>query len=562
IDIIHANDEHPDWIGGAHHHSETHTGHPPSISHHWTEGLFDHWLLTGDTRSLECAKLAADFALRAAERSTYGGGERDAGWLLVALMGAYRATGESKYLEAATETVNEVLLYLDPVRGVSSRPIYEQSAYEGGVPFMTGVLMRGLTAYYDETEDERVGWAICGLCDWLATEMMPAPGRFYYKQAPTQKSQGPQLLALEGAAFAWNFTGDATYKQLALDICSHGVSSVGITNMRDMPHALALLATALPPVSVVSVEHPFLVASTDESPVVGFSLRNLSGAGETASVVLKPAGGSGQPMTVDVPDDDAPVDLIVPLPVVMARTGAQRFTYEVRARKETIQQAELATIVLPKLPRILLLAPEGNLTDDALGRLGIPHHRVGMDAFDPVVLAGVDILLLGFDVDREPLAGHRDALAEWVRGGGVVLGFRDQSGHNEWLPSPLKQDPSYEPGEILDAEAPAFSLLHDFEVQTLADVHGGSMYGAFYDLGKGWTPLASAGAQQGWDESEAESDDTHYGLVQMKLGKGRITLCQLIPEYAWINDDAGRADSSGGRLLENLLGHACMLASR
>ncbi|MBM3501248.1 MAG: hypothetical protein FJX74_21565, partial [Armatimonadetes bacterium] len=157
VDLIHASDAHPDWVGGAHHHSETHTGHGPSISHHWTEGLFDHGLLTGDTRSLDCGRLAADYAARVALASGYGGGEREAGWNLIALMGAYRATGDAALLDAAKKKVDEVLTYLDPVRGVSSAPIFEQTAYEGGTPFMAAILMRGLTGYYEATQDERVG---------------------------------------------------------------------------------------------------------------------------------------------------------------------------------------------------------------------------------------------------------------------------------------------------------------------------------------------------------------------------------------------------------------------
>ena len=565
VDIVHANDEHPDWLGGAHHHSETHTGHAPSISHHWTEGIFDHWLLTGDSRSLECGLLAADYAERIALDHGYGGGERDAGWNLIALMGAYRATGETRYLDAATKKVEEVLTYFDPVRGVSSRPIFEQSAYEGGVPFMAAVLMRGLTAYYDETHDERVGWAICGMCDWMALEMMPAPGRYSYKQAPTLRSASPQLLALDGAAFAWAFTGSHTYRRQALDVYAQGVGHTGLTNMRDMPHALAYYSTALLPVAITEVRRPLLVSiDRDEQPVASFSLRNVSGEDEMVQVSVTAVEGDREEVRaeVDVPPGAGGVEVDVPLPLETGAHRAQRFRYKITCRGDEIRSAEFAVLVVREGPRVLLLASEDCLTTRALSLLGIEHTRVEMAAFDPAQLADVDVVICGFDTDRAPLAPHAGALAEWLDGGGVLLGFREQSGHNAWLPSPVKQDACYQPGAITEPEHPAFSLLHAVDASALAAVHGGSMYRAFYDLGDGWTPLASAGAQQAWDQTEAQSAGPHYGLVELRHGEGRVVLCQLIPEYAWLNDDSGSHDSPGRALLENLLGYVCLAGGK
>jgi hypothetical protein len=562
VDLIHADDEHPTWIGGAHHHSETHTGHPPSISHHWTEGLFDHWLLTGDARSLECGRQAAAYAERVAMASGYGGGERDAGWNLIALMGAYRATGDEAMLKAAEKKVGEVLAYLDPVRGVSSRPIYEQTAYEGGVPFMAAILMRGLTAYYDVTKDERVGWAIAGLCDWMQCEMMPSPGRFFYKQAPQLHSTGPQLLAVDGTAFAWNFTGDPVYRKLALDVYRQGVGGASLTNMRDMPHALALLATALPPVSLVSVERPLLATlGADPAPSATFALRNLSGETESVEVRVTPTEGAAQSATAEAPDTPDPIRVPVSLPLRPGGVGAQRFTYEVLCRDETIARGELATLAVRKLPRVLLLAGQDNLTTRSLELLDLPHRRVEMGQFTPDLLADADVLICGFDTDRQPLEAHANALAKWAKEGGVVLGFRDSSGHNGWLPSPVKQDASYEPGELLDPDAAPFNMLHDVTPDTLRAVHGGSMYSAFCDLGEGWRPLASAGAKQAWDKTQPKSDGPHYGLIELRTGKGRILLSQLIPEYAWLNDDRGAQDSAGRLLLENLLAYACLSAA-
>jgi len=559
VDLIHADDEHPDWVGGAHHHSETHTHHGPNISHHWTEGLFDHWLLTGDTRSLECGQLAADYAKRVALQSTYGGGERDAGWNLIALMGAYRATADGSLLDAARKKVEEVLAYLDPVRGVSSVPIFEQTAYEGGTPFMAGILMRGLTMYYDETRDERVGWAICGLCDWLECEMMPEPGRFCYKETPQQKGAGqPQLLVLDGAALAWSFTGDPVYRDLALNVYREGVGSTNLTNMRDMPHALALLATALPPVAVRRVEHPFLfVVGSGAAPEATFAVANLLGDAQEAEVAV---GDSAT--RAEVAAGGAPAEVKVALPIASGQTGVVRLPYEVKCGEETADRGELVLLALLKQPRFLVLAPEGNLTTRALTLLYLPFVRREVGEFRPELLGGTDVLVCGFDVATAALGPHARAIAEWVKSGGVVLGFRDDAAAAGWLPSPVKQDASYEPGAILKPDGGPLALVHRIDAERLAAVHGGSMYRAFYDLGLGWEPLASAGAKQGWDKTTPASNGPHYGLVELRDGKGRIVLCQLIPEYAWLNDDGARLDSSGRRMLENLVGYACVSAAR
>jgi hypothetical protein len=518
----------------------------------WTEGLFDHWLLTGDERSLECAKLAADHARRAALTTTHGGEERGAGLNLLSLMGAYRATGDASFLEAARKKVEDVLAHLDPVRGVSSAPLHERSAYEGGTPSAAAILMRGLTAYYDETRDERVGWAVCGLCDWMACEMMPEPGRFCHTQAPSLRGAAPLLSALDGAAFAWCFAGDPFYRQLARDVYREAAVGAGLADTRDVPHALALYATALPPVALESVRAPLLIARGAGASAT-FALRNLSGQDET--VLLRLAGtGQADPASSDVPAAGATAAAEVPL-AVPGEPGALRAAYEVVCRDEVVAAGEIASLVLPEVPRVLLLAGPDSLTTRSLERLGLPLRRADMQQFVPALLAGTDVLVCGHDSDRAPLEAHAQALQEWVKGGGVVLGFRDNSGHNGWLPSPIGQGASHESGEVLRPEAGAFHLLHEITSERLRAVHGGSAEAAFCDLGPGWEPLASAG-----NRPEPQGGRPHYGLVELRLGRGRILLCQLVPECAWLNDDAGAERSPGRELLANLLAYVCVAA--
>ena len=111
-------------------------------------------------------------------------------------------------------------------------------------------------------------------------------------------------------------------------------------------------------------------------------------------------------------------------------------------------------------------------------------------------------------------------------------------------------------GEILAPEHPVFSRPHAFDKARLGDVHGGSIYRAFYGLGEGWTPLLSAGKEQAWDKSAAADDGPHYGIVELPHGEGRILLVQMIPSYHWFHDSDGEAGCAGARFFENLVHYA------
>jgi hypothetical protein len=315
-------------------------------------------------------------------------------------------------------------------------------------------------------------------------------------------------------------------------------------------------------VALASVERPLLTPrSAEQPPTATFSLRNLSGEAEQTEIRLSSGDGTAsESATIEVPNQPEPIATTIALPIREGTPGAQRFAYEVVCRDEVVAHGELTSLVVANIPRVLLAAPQDNLTARGLDLLGIAYRRVEMTAFTPDLLADADVLICGFDVDRAPLEAHASAIAEWVRGGRVILGFRDNSGHNGWLPVPVKQDASYQPGELLQPDAAPFRLLHEITPDTLRAVHGGSMYSAFYDLGEGWQPLASAGEKQAWDKTEPKSAGQHYGLIELRLGKGRIVLSQLIPEYAWLNDDAAAQDSAGRLLLENLIAYASLSA--
>lgn len=213
-------------------------------------------------------------------------------------------------------------------------------------------------------------------------------------------------------------------------------------------------------------------------------------------------------------------------------------------------------------PKTLLVAGSAeNYVARGLAALGIDHQRVHPGELQGVSLFDFDLVIWGFDEDRAPLNAEPAPVRPFIEAGGVLLGFRS-SGEDPWLPVFLHRDKAYTFGQILQPEHPVFNAPHRLDGSSLEQVHGGSIYRAFFNLGEGWIPLASAGKEQAWDKSKAASADPHYGIVELPLGKGRILLVQMIPEYHWFHDCQGDRASAGAKLFENLVRYASGQATR
>ena len=206
-------------------------------------------------------------------------------------------------------------------------------------------------------------------------------------------------------------------------------------------------------------------------------------------------------------------------------------------------------------PRVLLVAPEGSHTAQALEAVGTEHERVDPGEYGDMSPFDFDVIIWGMDQPRATLNAEAEVIEAFVRGGGVFLGLRANDADG-WLPSPMFRDKAYAFGKILQPDHAIFRTPHEFTDALMREVHGGSIYRAFYGLGEGWTPLVSAGAEQAWDESEAQSDGEHYGIVELALGEGRVVLVQMIPSYHWFKDTEGDATCAGARFFENLVTYA------
>ncbi|MCE5239746.1 hypothetical protein LLH23_14865 [bacterium] len=211
-------------------------------------------------------------------------------------------------------------------------------------------------------------------------------------------------------------------------------------------------------------------------------------------------------------------------------------------------------------PRLLLLDGEGGMTARALQALNVPCTVGAPGDYASGKLSPFDfqIVVAGMDVDRASLGASPERLLAFVRTGGVFLGMR-ASQEDTWLPTPVKMDKAYELGEIIKPEHPLFSQPTKFTKPELNKVHGGSIYRAFYDLGEGWVPLVGTGREQSWDKTPAASAGPHYGIIELAYGRGRIILCQMIPDYGFVNDDKGQPGLSS-QFVQNLLTYTTSLA--
>ena len=243
VDCIAASPGYPGKLGGPIHHNSRHfvtkgwvadhTYSSAGTGHSWIEGLIDYWLLTGDPLAGEAAVRMGDWYVDKVDAFSFGAGgqERGQGWTLTALTSIYRATWDRRYLDAAGRVQDWINAWQDPIRGVISVPISEQPSYEGGTTFMHGIVAHGVARLYEATGNPTTLGSLRGLSEWIVTEPMGPPGRFWYKQAPSCKtSYGYNGKAMTATSYYYEFTGDDYMATVTEEIFDH-ISP----NIRSMP---------------------------------------------------------------------------------------------------------------------------------------------------------------------------------------------------------------------------------------------------------------------------------------------------------------------------------------
>ncbi len=144
--------------------------------HNWCDGLMDDWMLTGNPRAMEAGLAFGEHVAWAMAPSftALGTHERSAGWSLRAIMAVYKATYDPVYLDAAKKIVAVALKEQKLDQGGAWPHVlpkdhagWEQGAV-GNNLFLIGILLGGLQAYHEETQDPAVLKSLEAGAAWVA----------------------------------------------------------------------------------------------------------------------------------------------------------------------------------------------------------------------------------------------------------------------------------------------------------------------------------------------------------------------------------------------------------
>ncbi len=197
-------------------------GHSPC--HTRTEGLVEHYLLTGDRRSLEAARGIADRYDGWWLNNYDFGNCRVPGWHLVLTMSVYNATADPFYLNAARIIAQRVIERQAPEGGWQRNLVpghcFCLPRHRGEAGFMVGVLLDGLKYYHQTTGDRRAADALIGGARYLIRETYDFKEKqFRYTTCPySSMPSSTGNMACEGFAYAARLTGDKELRQVSRDV--------------------------------------------------------------------------------------------------------------------------------------------------------------------------------------------------------------------------------------------------------------------------------------------------------------------------------------------------------
>jgi hypothetical protein len=134
------------------------------LGHTWNEGLLSYYYLTGDERGLQTAVGIADYLVERIDTLVLRGNPRQWGWPQVALIAAYDATGDGKYLAAALQYAR---------RGMAAHPATEATRWK------LGILAEGLAYTHAATADPEIKLWLEAYAKAVARRKVPLDARFY-----------------------------------------------------------------------------------------------------------------------------------------------------------------------------------------------------------------------------------------------------------------------------------------------------------------------------------------------------------------------------------------------
>jgi hypothetical protein len=205
-----------------------------SNGHNWCDGLMDDWYLTGEPRAMESGLAFGEHVAwaMAPNFKALGTHERSAGWSLRSIMAVYRATYDPVYLEAAKK-IAAVALREQKFDQGGAWPHVLPADHAGDEPgavgnnlFLMGILLGGLQALHEETQDPALLKSLESGALWVAKSYDPAVGGWPY----SAKADGTPLYAASVSLNqliigALAYTGRVTGNQKLLGIASEAMSA-------------------------------------------------------------------------------------------------------------------------------------------------------------------------------------------------------------------------------------------------------------------------------------------------------------------------------------------------
>lgn len=233
VDTIHHHPLRPDWVGLSHVHNMMHWNGGPSHSHTLVHGWLLHYFLTGDRRSLDVAREAADNVLGRQEPcgivSNRGGVlRREFSSPMANLWAFHQATWEEKYGDCAKRTLSWFLRTQTPC-GALPRDVFT-SGPRGAEPRVSEDLicsgaggMETLTfaEAHRLTQDPAIRKAVLALAEWildsiesgLGMSTRPPDGPPAKKETfpPDRMDLWHMMIPSVNLAQAYQLTGDERY---------------------------------------------------------------------------------------------------------------------------------------------------------------------------------------------------------------------------------------------------------------------------------------------------------------------------------------------------------------
>jgi hypothetical protein len=245
VDVVHATNPHlknpwgpPPQVGEIWLHCLNHTGgyydnaplpvsrtyqmgHSTNFGHVWVGGDLEYYFLTGDRRAREVAIQIADAMVRHCP-TRYGDHIRALGWPIILVLNAYEATGDRKYLDAATACWQVLKQHIDWQRGwvvrlAKGHCVHPEQTCYGNVPFMEGLTVSALARYHRITQDPEVLRAITVGIDQMIRECWVEEDKaFRYTACPlsTPRTYISVCLAAEALAYESRLTGNDEHRRI------------------------------------------------------------------------------------------------------------------------------------------------------------------------------------------------------------------------------------------------------------------------------------------------------------------------------------------------------------